>query len=338
MKLLIALFVLASPAVGQAIRQNGIPSVQSASESFTSTVTVSGTGSQCFSVDNPTLVVDCGNHRVGISTAAPVTTLDVNGSAQFGSGITRSTFSTTGALTLNSGSALTVSGANGFITSSSSLNVTGLVSAQQLGVGTLTPSTGLDVNTIATFRFGQSNVSSITVIGPDQNLARLRLFNTGGPTDWVLNAGIPALSNAAFSINDNIAGVPRLTITNSTGRVAILGATTASQATTQLSVYGGVITSSSTQATGGVLSCNAGTGVVSAACTDDHCVYLSGVGAVNCTYTFGTAWPKVPVCICGTDAATPIAVSATALTTSVKCTALAAMTGDNVSFLCMGAP
>lgn len=117
---------------------------------------------------------------------------------------------------------------------------------------------------------------------------------------------------------------------SSSGLVSI--ATTTSS--TALTIYG-VVTSSSTQ---GTLSCSAGTGVLTAACTDDHCIYAAGTGATNCTYTFGHVWPKTPVCICGTDAAVPIAVSATAATNTIKCTAAAALTGDNVSFICTGAP
>ena len=47
---------------------------------------------------------------LGILTASPATPLDVNGASQFGSGATKSTFSATGALTLDAGAALTVTG------------------------------------------------------------------------------------------------------------------------------------------------------------------------------------------------------------------------------------
>ena len=43
-----------------------------------STLTVTGTGVQCFSADNPTLVVDCRDHRVGIGTARPATKLHMS--------------------------------------------------------------------------------------------------------------------------------------------------------------------------------------------------------------------------------------------------------------------
>lgn len=53
-----------------------------------------------FDVGTSSLVVT--NGRVGIATSTPQTTLDVNGSAQFGSGATRSTFTATGLLKLTS--------------------------------------------------------------------------------------------------------------------------------------------------------------------------------------------------------------------------------------------
>lgn len=111
-----------------------------------------------------------------------------------------------------------------------------------------------------------------------------------------------------------------------------IGTTTVN--TTRLTVYG-VITSSTTM---GTIACSAGTGVMTPTCTDDHCTYAAGTLATNCTYTFAIVKPKKPDCVCGTDAATPIAVSATATTTSIKCTAASALTGDNVTFLCLGAP
>lgn len=59
------------------------------------TAAVAGSG---FSVGGSTFVVKNGN--VGIGTAAPATLLEVNGSAQFGSGVTKSTFTVAGALML----------------------------------------------------------------------------------------------------------------------------------------------------------------------------------------------------------------------------------------------
>lgn len=108
-----------------------------------------------------------------------------------------------------------------------------------------------------------------------------------------------------------------------------------SSPTTAFSVYG-VITSSTTQ---GTISCNAGTGVLSATCTDQHCTFAAGTLATSCTYTFSQTLTQVPDCLAGTNAAVPIAVSVTSpSTTQITLTAAAAMTGDNVTFMCMVAP
>lgn len=72
MKSLLLAF-LASPVIAGVTPFANSPGV---SDTVTaSTVTVTGTGSKCFSVDDPTLVVDCGNDRVGIGTPTPATKL-----------------------------------------------------------------------------------------------------------------------------------------------------------------------------------------------------------------------------------------------------------------------
>lgn len=77
------LLLLSSLGYSQVIKQNGSSGssngVPITPTSVTaSTVTVNGNGSQCFSADNPTLVVDCGNHRVGVGTATPGTKLNIS--------------------------------------------------------------------------------------------------------------------------------------------------------------------------------------------------------------------------------------------------------------------
>src|SRR5207247_1384226 len=63
-----------------------------------STITLKG---GAFSVGGSNLVVTSG--RIGVGTAAPQTLLDVNGTAQFGAGVTKSTFSAGGGLTFDAG-------------------------------------------------------------------------------------------------------------------------------------------------------------------------------------------------------------------------------------------
>lgn len=50
------------------------------------------------------------NGNVGIGTTSPATALDVNGNAQFGSGATKSTFTATGSLYIQSASSITLTG------------------------------------------------------------------------------------------------------------------------------------------------------------------------------------------------------------------------------------
>ncbi len=111
-----------------------------------------------------------------------------------------------------------------------------------------------------------------------------------------------------------------------------IGTTTA--ATSALTVYG-LITSSTTQ---GTIACNAGTPTLASTANDNHGSFTSGTAAVNCTYTFKTPWNKVPDCFCTTNAAVPITLSATPLTTSVKCTSASALTGDTIYYFCIGEP
>lgn len=76
---ILLLVALAVPALSQIKREQDPASAISGTAISPSTVTVSGTGSKCLSVDDPTLVVDCGNDRVGVGDATPTQKLDVAG-------------------------------------------------------------------------------------------------------------------------------------------------------------------------------------------------------------------------------------------------------------------
>lgn len=120
----------------------------------------------------------------------------------------------------------------------------------------------------------------------------------------------------------------------STFQVAGISVGTTTAPTTAESVYG-VITSSTIQ---GTVACSAGTPILTAGSSDQIGAYSAGTLATNCTYTFKRAWPKTPVCFCASDAATPISLSSLATTTTVKCSAAAALTGDNIFYFCWGPP
>lgn len=105
--------------------------------------------------------------------------------------------------------------------------------------------------------------------------------------------------------------------------------------TTTLTVYG-VVTTSSTIPT---IACNAGTGVIGANATSNHGTFVAGSGAANCTVTFaaGATFPKTPDCICADDTSI-LALKPTPATGSLICTASVSMSGDTISYICMGAP
>jgi hypothetical protein len=73
-----------------------------------------------------------GNGRVGIQTNTPLTTFDVEGNAQFGSAPTKSTFSTTGSLALDTNATLAV-------------GTTFFVNNARVGVGTVSPGSAVHV-------------------------------------------------------------------------------------------------------------------------------------------------------------------------------------------------
>ncbi|MBI3297441.1 MAG: hypothetical protein HYZ75_04720 [Elusimicrobia bacterium] len=92
-----------------------------------STLTVGGAA---MSVGGSDLVV--ASNRIGVRTTNPTTTFEVNGNAQFGSAAAKSTFSTTGALSLDSNASLSV-------------GTTFFVNSGRVGIGTITPGTSLHV-------------------------------------------------------------------------------------------------------------------------------------------------------------------------------------------------
>lgn len=139
--------------------------------------------------------------------------------------------------------------------------------------------------------------------------------------------GLNVASTTNLGVNSFTVGTSTLAINS--GKVSI-GTSTFS---TPLTLYG-LMTSSSTQ---GSIACDAGTGVLSATCTDSHCTYTAGSGAANCTYTFGTAFPKKPDCFC-TDDTSVLAIKPTPQTTTIQCTAAVTMSNDTISFICLGAP
>lgn len=108
MKALLLAF-LAVDAGAEAVRQGGGAPIGGSATYSSMTITGLQSGSVLFATtpatgligeDNANLFWDDATNSLGVGVSTPATTLDVNGRAQFGAGTTKSTFSTTGALTL----------------------------------------------------------------------------------------------------------------------------------------------------------------------------------------------------------------------------------------------
>lgn len=74
----------------------------------------SHTPGNLFDIRGGSLTVTGTQAAIGVGTLTPAATLDIVGNAQFGSGATKSTFTVTGALTLDAAAALTVTAASTF--------------------------------------------------------------------------------------------------------------------------------------------------------------------------------------------------------------------------------
>jgi hypothetical protein len=53
--------------------------------------------------------------------------------------------------------------------------------------------------------------------------------------------------------------------------------------------------------------------------------------------TFSVPFPKTPLCLCQVQT-TPVAIAAVGTTTTVKCTAVASLSGDTLNYFCWGPP
>lgn len=96
---------IASSMMVSTVAYSSVDNNWSVPQTFQSSVTVKAAGGAAVTyvlsagsatIGTTDLVTDAANHRVGIGTASPGTTFDVNGNVQFGSGITKSTFTSTG--------------------------------------------------------------------------------------------------------------------------------------------------------------------------------------------------------------------------------------------------
>lgn len=149
-------------------------------------------GSGVWGVNGSIIYYNGGN--VGIGTNLAATPLDVNGVAQFGSGATKSTFTSVGWLLLSPNAQLQLSGANGYITGSSSVTASAFF-------GDGSHLTGVPVTTaVQNLQIFQSTVSPVVA--------------TLGASTNTLNAGVTG----------NGAGWTASTNTVVTGSTTVLGA------------------------------------------------------------------------------------------------------------------
>jgi len=124
------------------------------------------------------------NGNFGVGTSVPATTVDVEGNAQFGSGVTKSTFSTTGALTLANNASLNLSGATGRIITQSSVTASGFFGDGSGISGFVVAASSSSTNTkaIDTVSFVQVTTMTVTLRGsrPLNGSATVTISNTSG--------------------------------------------------------------------------------------------------------------------------------------------------------------
>lgn len=308
-------------------------------------------GETAFSVAGSTFVVKCSG-KVGIGTNVPSDTLDVIGNVSATTTYPYFKLASTGwpASSVFQSNVTQSGGANGnYVILSNPAGKGFAVLAGASPLFTVT-STGPAVGIGTTDPYSTlSNKST----GVDDAITGERTFGIGwtagqlGPVLTVYNSLDSAVANGALIKSAATSGGAGGYLLHLMSNAAASGGTSRffvglnglaginNQApTTALTVYG-VITSSTTQP---AIVCNAGTPVKTPATTDQHGTFLAGIAAVNCTVTFGTAYPKIPVCLAGTDLAVPVALSTTESTSALVITGAAALTGANIKYHCFAAP
>lgn len=270
-----------------------------------------------------------GAGNAGLGTASPATLLDVNGNAQFGTGVTKSTFSATGALTIAAAASLiapTIAGATTFTSS-----VTVKAATSITGDADFTGPNGIAMNRK---RLNLDVAAGTWGLGYKANSGKEDI-QFDAYDDFVF---VPA--NAAggnFGIGTDLTPDAQLEILSSKSPTQYV-ISASSQSDVLGSVWGvtgaGHVVSSGT--TPGI-ACNAGTPVMAADSNDMSGQYTAGVSAANCTITFANAFTKKPRCWCN-DETNILVIQALSTTTTLKCTAAITLGSDVITYGCQAAP
>lgn len=179
---------------------------------------------QLVGVVNRMVYAQASNSRVGISTGSPQTTLDVEGSASFGSVPTKSTFSTAGSLTLASNADLTLTGPTAYATFPATVTASKII-VTQIGVGTSNPASGVHISSKILIIDGNEDIAAIMlgtlVIGATYQITPAALFQVQGGSFTVLSNGHVQSGGDSPALSSCGGGSPSIVGNDTSGKVTL---------------------------------------------------------------------------------------------------------------------
>ena len=193
-----------------------------------------------------------------------------------------------------------------------------------LGDNALQKVTSGDFNTGLGAKAGITSVAGNATTTGD---AQTYIGYQSGPSNATL------LFNATAIGYNATVGISSAMVLGGTGTDAIKVAIGTTTPTTTLTVYG-VVTSSTAVPT---ISCDAGTGVMTAESTSQHGEFVAGAAAVDCTITFAAAYPKKPKCSSNDETHFRL-IRLVPTTTTLQFISTATLSSDTIQYDCHGAP